>query len=219
MARIIFIVGNDGSGKTTYSTRMRDKMLARGVTATRIHYYRLLIRTALRTLVDRASGVSARKFEEKAESPSNASQKRVGHISGPRASLLVAFLYFYQIAMAIEMRLRGLLTRADYLIVDRSYIDDLVSILGSFRLATPRRLVLVSAWLFPNWRVIYVSAGPEVEFARIVDVDLSRAVHLGKSRRYEEIAGILEAANAPLRRVDSTRPFEDVEEESAEEWE
>ncbi|MBJ20218.1 MAG: hypothetical protein CL933_12480 [Deltaproteobacteria bacterium] len=231
MTKIIFIIGNDGSGKTTYSTRMLERMRASGSSARRIHYYSLSVRSAFRALVDVVSGVSARKLdaedarrpEPESRSPSatldepTATDSRSA--SGLRALVLITFLYFYQIAMAIELRLRALVAPTDYLVVDRSYIDDLVSVLESFRLETPRRLVGFSSRLFPRWRMIYVSAGPDIEFARIVDVDLSRAVHFGKNRRYQEMAGILETAGAPLRRVDSSRSFDRASEDVREEWE
>ena len=210
-----------------------------GASAMRIHYYRLKVRTVFRALTERISGVSARKFEDgtgpapvvpgRSQPPATEpatppgrqprSRSRTGFASRIRSGLLLAFLFGYQLAMSIEMRLRALFVSREYLIVDRSYIDDLVSILGSFRLETPGRLVRLSAWLFPQWRIIYVSAGPEVEFARIVDVDLSESVHFEKSGRYEEMVAILESAGAPIRRVDSSRPFEDPSEDSTKEWE
>ena len=79
-----------------------------------------------------ASNVSERKLdetrEEKDAAPSVSSESGGTAVtSGFRASLLLLFLLLYQIAMATEMRLRVLFSRCDHLIVDRSYIDDLVT--------------------------------------------------------------------------------------------
>ena len=214
--RVIYIVGNDGSGKTTYSTNLREELLEQGKSAQRLHYYRLGVRSAFRSLIEVVSSPSKKKLEAPPaprESHSTGAGQRV------RASLLVAFLFLYQMAMAAEMRLRAAWIKSDHLIVDRSYIDDLVSILKTFRLDTPRALIRLSASIFPQSEVIYVSATPEVEFDRIVDVDLSRAVHLEKSHRYEEIVEILEEAGSPVRRVNTNGPPGSQTQHPIEEWE
>jgi hypothetical protein len=105
--------------------------------------------------------------------------------------------------MALEMHLKLLTSRVDFLIIDRSYIDDLASVLGSFRLSTPAGLIRFSSRIFPQWRIIYVSAGHEAEYARIEDVDLGMSQHREKSTRYEEMVAILASVGAPLRRVDT----------------
>jgi molybdopterin-guanine dinucleotide biosynthesis protein len=224
MTRVIYVVGNDGSGKTTYSTNLRKRLLARGASAQRLHYHQLSVRAAFRSLIEAFSNVSERKLDEARDGrdatpsgPSGGGGTTIA--SGARASILVVLLFLYQMAMATEMRLRTLFARCDHLIVDRSYIDDLVTIVGSFRLKTPATLIRLSSAMFPQWRIVYTSAGPNIEYARIVDVDLSRTVHLEKSRRYQEMVEILEEAGAPIRRVDTSRPVPAPTDDPKEGWE
>jgi hypothetical protein len=213
MTRAVYIVGNDGSGKTTYALRLEERLCRRGYSVTRQHYYRQWVRRAFRSAVERSAGVSKLKAGDAGER--GASSGPQGHApGGPRRTdqsttrkaagrVLVAFLYVYQLAMAMEMHLKLLVSRVDFRIIDRSYIDDLASILGSFRFPTPARLIRFSSRVFPQWRIIYVSAGHDVEYARIKDVDLAKSLHREKSLRYEEMLEILASAGAPLRRVDT----------------
>jgi molybdopterin-guanine dinucleotide biosynthesis protein len=215
MTRAIYIVGNDGSGKTTYSKRLEKRLRRRGYSVTRQHYYHQRVRRALRSSVELVAGVSKRKTIDAGDRGAELREQHASHEHAARGGessvrtsagrLLIATLYAYQIAMALEMHLKLLFSRVDFLIIDRSYVDDLASILESFKQSTPASLVRFSSEIFPQRRIIYVSAGYEIEYARIEDVDLSESVHREKSQRYEEMVEVLASSGAPLRRVD-TRP-------------
>lgn len=116
---------------------------------------------------------------------------------------LLVLLYGYQTCMAIEWRLRDWLCRADVLLTDRGFVDDLVSIVVTVEIEPPTALVKWSARLFPLRRVIYLSAGHEVEYARIVDVDLIPEVHRRKGEHYAAFVGILESQGVCVRRLDT----------------
>jgi hypothetical protein len=135
---------------------------------------------------------------------SRSAEKKRGAQARARSLALLVFLWVYQICMAIEARIRD--CRADgVLLQDRSFVDDLASILEVFKLETPVALVRFSAHVFPLRRAIYLSAGHEVEFSRIVELDLSKGMHRRKTQRYQEMVRILEEQGVPVKRV-STAP-------------
>lgn len=207
MARTISIIGNDGSGKSTFAQRYATRLTAAGVRVVRRPYYDSIVRSLLRRPVERLAGVSGRKMgrEHSESDPARRDEGRsaISYRRGPQAGLLLALLWVYQLCMAAESRVRDLLCLDGVLLQDRSFVDDLASTLEILRLRTPRRLVKWSARLFPIRRAIYVRAGHEVEYARIVKLDLSPQMHKRKSKRYDTMVELLETAGIPVRRINT----------------
>ncbi len=196
----MFVVGNDGSGKTTFTERLAGKAAAMGLRVHRRRYYGSTVRVVFRRLIDTWTDASRRKT---AASAGGGPRPRTRN--GARARVLLAFLWLYQTAIGLETRLRDLLDRSDLRIVDRSFVDDLVSIGETLRVEVPPSLLRYSSRLFPVRRLYYLSAGDAVEFARILDVDLSKAFHHAKGERYRAMIAQLEPFTPGLRRI-STAP-------------
>lgn len=106
--------------------------------------------------------------------------------------------------MGLEARWRDVTRLNRVVIMDRSYVDDLVSIVEVFDIQVPTALVKWSSWLFPVRTLFYLSAGSEEEFSRIVEVDLSKEVHYRKHERYQQIIEVVESAGVSVRRVDTS---------------
>jgi len=106
--------------------------------------------------------------------------------------------------MGLETRWRDITGLNRVIIMDRSYVDDLVSIVEIFDIQVPTTLVKWSSWLFPVRTIFYLSAGCEEEFSRIVEVDLSREVHHRKHERYKQIIEVIESAGVSVHHVDTS---------------
>ncbi len=209
MARTVYIIGNDGSGKSTYARRFERRAQAFGLRVIRRHYYDAIVRRLFRGLVESAAGVRQRKM---AGSPAAPDRQRPAEPPGgtPRrhGSLIRrlgggAFLWAYQTAMGVEMRLREWFSPRGVLLVDRGAVDDLISISRTLRLDVPDPLLRWTARLFPARQIIHLSAGAEVELSRIVDVDASPEHHRRKGELYDALISRLESMRAPVRRVNT----------------
>lgn len=206
-SRTVFVVGNDGSGKSTFTKKLRAEAEAEGLSVGNRRYYDNWVRLAFRGLTERITQASKRKMEtvEKPDPMTGSSgPAKPGSKSsrtGFRAFVAIAFLWIYQTAMGIEMRVRDLFARHDLEINDRSFVDDLVSIAEILRVDIPPSLVAYSSRLFPFRDFYYLSAGHEVEYARIADMDLSAEFHRAKGLRYEKMIESIELHTKKLRRI------------------
>lgn len=196
-----YVVGNDGSGKTTFTGRLSRKAEALGMRVHKRRYHASLVRVVFRRVVEAWTGASRQKTAQPPGEASGASRPA----GGGRRLLLLAFLWIYQTAIGVESRFRDLFDRADLLIVDRSFVDDLVSTAETLRVEVPASLLRYCCLLFPVRRLYFLSAGDAVEFSRIVDVDLSEAFHREKGKRYRGMIATLEPWTPGLRRI-STAP-------------
>ncbi len=214
-ARTVFIVGNDGSGKTTFTAKLTDRSEGMGFRVTQRRYYGSLVRVLFRQIIESLTGASRRKTETTENLASAPLAKPAAKTSmpnparqasgGPRGAALLAFLWVYQTAIGIETRWRDLFSSSDLQIVDRSFIDDLVSIGQTLRVDIPVSLLRYSCWLFPIRRLYFLSAGDDVEFARIADLDLTEAFHTAKGEQYRRLIAEVEPWVPGLRRI-STAP-------------
>jgi hypothetical protein len=172
----------------------------------RRHYYTAIIRRLLRGLVERATGASRVKAQAGDSSPANtpaATTNAPAYRSGIKAKAAICFLWCYQAAMAVEMRLRDWFCPGDLLLMDRSYIDDLSSTAQTLRLRLPDTLVRSSARWFAARQLIFLSAGHEVEYGRIVDMDLTPELHRKKGEAYEHMIRTIEKSGIPVRRINT----------------
>lgn len=215
MANMIFIAGNDGSGKSTFTRRFCGKASALGVDTDQVRYYGFWVRRGLRGVLERTSQASSRKRATDSQSGPRENEKRSGTgrgsgegRSGPRAVAIIAFLWIYQVAMALECRIRAALACGRMQVLDRCFVDDLVSICATLRVVPPPSLVRFSRHAFPHRRLYYLCGGEKVEFARIEDVDLSADFHRKKHAIYENVVNALEKLDPSLRRI-STAPAEE----------
>ncbi len=201
MTELVFISGNDGSGKSTFLRRFCARAEACGLSIERRHYYEGVVRRLLRFALDRRSRLSGLKQDSDPSAKGAGSQSLRHPVRSSRAVDRV--LGLYQLAMAMELRLRLAFSHKDLILVDRSFVDDLISIAEMLRVEPSGALLLRGAGWFPVRRFYYLSAGHEAEYARIVDLDLSRSVHRAKGERYAELFAQLEESGSPVRRIDT----------------
>ena len=200
---IVFVCGNDGSGKSTFTRRFAAKVRAHGLTAVIRPYYHSSVRRALRAVVERAVGANEKKKQPLSLDNVAQENRHMSRRRDMRAKLIGTILWMYQSCMAAEWWARCLLCRADVLVVDRCFVDDLVSTFETLQTEPDEALLRTSCRLFPMRWIYYLSAGNEVEFARITTVDLSPQLHRIKGQRYQQFIALLEQIGAPVKRIDS----------------
>ena len=213
MARTVYVSGNDGSGKSTFLKSLGTKLESSGLRPVRRHYYDSVFRTAIRGGIEQLLGVNRKKKARKS-APSQETAQESSKVDKPskKRSLrgsakriaVTMFLWGYQSLMGVEARWRDVTKCNRVLLVDRSYIDDLVSIVELLDIPTPVALVKWSVWIFPVRSLYYLTAGSEEEFARIVDLDLSPETHRRKHERYQELMEIVESAGGEVRRINTS---------------
>lgn len=213
MARTIYVSGNDGSGKTTFLNRYEARLNSSGLKTSRRHYYDSLMRTIIRSSVEKVFSVTQKKSTERNHNwedlPITGNTRKKSPVTvGLKRVSINAFLWFYQSLMGLEARLRDIACTRKVIVTDRCYIDDLASIYEILNIPVSTALVKWSTWLFPARKIYYLSAGSKQEYARIVDVDLSPETHRRKHERYVRLVEIVESTTEPIRRVMTGSPQE-----------
>ena len=205
-SRSIFVSGNDGSGKSTFTRKLRSRLEARGASVAERRYYGSVVRRALRGVIERLTQASRRKLDGGQSGNAAPEARSADAVRGRslRSLAVLGFLWTYQTAMGVEARLRDWVSRYDVEIVDRSFIDDLASIAETLKVEPPPALLRYSCALFPVRRLYFLSAGHEIEYARIVEMDSSADFHRAKGERYDALVAACEPALPTLRRI-STR--------------
>jgi hypothetical protein len=94
-------------------------------------------------------------------SRSRGSQSTVAS-GGLRGIAVLAFLWLYQVAMAIECNIRSMLSCTRLQVLDRCFVDDLVSICATLRVALSPALVRFSRYAFPHKRLYHLCGGEKL---------------------------------------------------------
>jgi hypothetical protein len=213
MTKTVYVTGNDGAGKSTYASLYVAHASKSGLRAVKRHYYSNIVRSFLRSIIVRAVSISERKLSigdvkvSKGRPKSSLRRKRTDLKMFGR-DIIILSLGLYQILIAAEMWLRQLVSRQDLLLIDRSYVDDLASISETLNLGIPERIIRWSALVFPGRKIIYLSAGHELEYSRIVEIDLSAEVHRSKGLHYEAIIDLVERAGVDVQRLNTSFPHD-----------
>ena len=204
MACIIYVSGNDGSGKSTFARRFADHARARGLKVTQRHYYDAIVRRMLRNLIERIASVDKRKKQHRSDQ-NGAVRRGAGAAGSTKWLLTVMAVAAYQACMALEYRVRRWTCSCDVLLIDRSFVDDLVSIHETLRLRVPYRIVHASTRIFPIRRLFFLQAAHDVEYGRIVQNDLSPQMHERKANRYAHFIDAVERHTDAVKRVRTDR--------------
>jgi hypothetical protein len=205
MAKIIFISGNDGSGKSTFCVDLAHKYSSDGFEIVVIRYYHNIVRRIVRKVVGFIS-----KINQKKKNSSNFDSARVKRSDRTsrfkqliRFGLLYVLILPYCLLMLAETRLRARISPADFMIVDRSYVDDIVSICSAFKLPIPIKFLSILVHLQGGSRIYYLTAGHEIEYTRVVDCDLSKDFHLTKSRNYTAIFDEMQSRGFLINKINT----------------
>ncbi len=204
MACIVYVSGNDGSGKSTFARRFADHARARGLKVTQRHYYDAVVRRMLRSVIERIASVDKRKRQRRPDQH-GAVRRGSGAAGTAKWVLAVVAVAAYQACMAVEYRVRRWTCAADVLLIDRSFVDDLVSIHETLRIRVPYRVVHASTRIFPIRRLFFLQAGHGVEYGRIVQNDLSPQMHERKAGRYAHFIDAVEKHTTAVKRVRTDR--------------
>lgn len=209
MTKTVFIVGNDGSGKSTYVRRMQNASTLVELPIVRRHYYSHFVRRLFRVIIDKKANISGRKETYRHATPprnSEVTDETVAqnNSSSVKKRLLKFFLLSYQIAMACETWLRDILQLRGLLVYDRSHVDDLISISEVLKIGCDDRMLRLSAKFFPCKRLYFLSAGHREEYQRIEVNDLSPEMHQAKGESYETAICSLEASGLPIKRINTS---------------
>lgn len=211
MAKIIFVSGNDGSGKSTFCVDLAHKYSSDGFEIVVIRYYHNIVRRIVRSGVGFISKINQKK--KNSSNFGSAKLKRSERSSefkqSIRFGLLYALILPYCLLMLVETRIRARISPADFMIVDRSYVDDIVSICSAFKLSIPIKFLSILVHLQRGSMIYYLTAGHEIEYARVVDCDLSKDFHLTKSRNYSAIFDEMQARGFLIRRISTIEFSED----------
>ena len=178
-SRLIFIFGNDGSGKSSYINRKYNSVVMGEKKMVKRHFYENPVRKFARGFVDTG--------EEKAGKKSLNQRKRVKKMKIP---FMVAYLSYLGLAV-LCIKIEVMLRRKTVFVYDRSFIDELISI------QVIKRIVFADYWYTLIMRFcgtaqfIFLDADTEKKFARIVVKDITKELFLEKERLYREVFSLL----------------------------
>ena len=171
---LIFVCGNDGSGKSTYINQL---YLSYSETNRHIdlrHYYdnplRKIARYFIKPSINKTD--SKIKFDDSIKKDKN---------------LLKYFYIVYTIVIILLIRVEVLFRRNSIIIYDRSFIDEMVSLEILNKLKIKKKWYLIMFRLVGNSRFFFLDASSEQKFNRIVDKDISKELFLEKEKIYKEI--------------------------------
>jgi hypothetical protein len=199
MPSVVYIVGNDGAGKTSYTARLSGRLSRIGVGVKCRHYYSSAVRQIVRGVIRPTTNAHGKKHggtEKRVEDL----RKRQIPVSLLKRWIQVGAIFLYQLLMALELRCRHLWD-ADVILLDRSFIDDLIGLSILLNIEISDSLIKFSAKIFPLREIVYVYGGHEVEYARIVDNDLTRELHRLKGAHYGRYISVLARGGVRVRVV------------------
>ena len=191
LAPVIYFSGNDGSGKSTASKKLAGRLVSLSASVSSRHYYDM----PLRILVTKFVG--SQKGTKSAVNHVTSTRLHFGRLS----NWVFALLFFcYMVGMALSyfvMRLKS----NDILVIDRSFVDDLVSVFTEKQRPIPVILIFSGYLLFPCRFLAFCYASQEVEYSRIASVDSSYEFHRDKSENYEFVLACLKKTRMKILKL------------------
>ena len=178
--KIIFVIGNDGSGKSTFiKSLVSDKD---GETQNLIirHYYDNRMRSIFRLF-----------FISSKSNISKALSKKIRTTSSGKIIIILIGYFLYTVMNTLLIRLTSRYYSKSQLVYDRSFIDELVSIEVFKNFQFPELFLKIVLGLLNDVCFIYLNANSQTKFHRIVDKDIAFEDYLKKERRYSELMKIL----------------------------
>ncbi len=172
--RLVFICGNDGSGKSTYMNQLYMKYSETNLEIDLRHYYDNPLRKIARYFVK----PSIKKTESKVKfDDSNIKEK----------SFLTYFYILYVIIVILLIRLEVFFRRNLIIVYDRSFIDEMVSVEVLNKINIRKKWLLMLFRLVGDSRFVFLDANSEQKFNRIIDKDISKQIFLEKEKVYRKI--------------------------------
>ena len=172
--RLIFVCGNDGSGKSTYMNQLYLRYSESNREIDLRHYYdnplRKIARYFIKPSINKTD--SKVKFDD-----SNIKDK----------NFLKYFYMVYVITTILFIRVEIFFRRNSIIIYDRSFIDEMVSLEVLSKVRIRKNWYLMMFRLVGNSRFVFLDANSEQKFNRIIDKDISKELFLEKEAVYKEI--------------------------------
>ena len=172
--RLIFVCGNDGSGKSTYMNQLYLRYSETNREIDLRHYYDNPLRKIARYFIK----PSINKTDSKVKlDNSNIKDK----------NFLKYFYMVYVITIILLIRVEVFFRRNSIIIYDRSFIDEMVSIEVVNKVRIRKKWYLMMFRLVGDSRFFFLDASSEQKFNRIIDKDISKELFLEKEKVYKEI--------------------------------
>ena len=172
--RLIFVCGNDGSGKSTYMNQLYLRYSESNREIDLRHYYDNPLRKTARYFIK----PSINKTDSKVKfDDSNIKDK----------NFLKYFYMVYVITTILFIRVEIFFRRNSIIIYDRSFIDEMVSLEVLSKVRIRKNWYLMMFRLVGNSRFVFLDANSEQKFNRIIDKDISKELFLEKETLYKEI--------------------------------
>lgn len=169
---LIFVCGNDGSGKSTYMNELNLEFCETNREIYLRHYYENPLRKISRYFIK--PKINKR---EKKVSPDNSNNK-----------VLIKYFYIiYVFITVLAIRIEAYLRRNSIIIYDRSFIDEMVSIEVLNRIKIKKKWYLFLFRLVGDSRFVFLDANSELKFNRITDKDISKELFLEKELVYSQV--------------------------------
>lgn len=172
--RLIFVCGNDGSGKSTYMNQLYLRYTETNRVIDLRHYYDNPLRKIARYFIK----PSINKTDSKVKlDNSNIKDK----------NFLKYFYMVYVLTIILLIRVEVFFRRNSIIIYDRSFIDEMVSIEVLNKVIIRKKWYLIMFRLVGDSRFIFLDANSEKKFNRIIDKDISKELFLEKEAIYKKI--------------------------------
>jgi len=172
--RLIFVCGNDGSGKSTYMNHLYLRYSETNREIDLRHYYNNPLRKIARYFIK----PSVNKKESKVQF--NDSNKKSNNF-------IKYFYIVYVIIVTLLIRVEVFFRRNSIFIYDRSFIDEMVSVEVLNRLIIRKNWYLMIFRLVGDSRFVFLDANSEQKFNRIIDKDITKELFLEKEVVYKRV--------------------------------
>ena len=172
--RLIFVCGNDGSGKSTYMSQLYLRYSQTNQMISLRHYYDNPLRKIARYFIN--PGVNKTDPKDKLDN-----LKIKGN------NFLKFFYMVYVIIIILLIRIELFFRRNLVIIYDRSFIDEMVSMEVLNKLRIRKKWYIMMFRLIGDSRFVFLDANSDEKFNRIIDKDISKELFLEKEAIYNEI--------------------------------
>lgn len=173
-ARLIFVSGNDGSGKSTYINQLYLRYSKTNRVIDLRHYYDNPLRKIARYFIKPSINKTASKI-------------KIDNSNIKDNNFLKYFYMVYVIIIILLIRVELFFRRNSIIIYDRSFIDEMVSIEVLKGVRIRKKWYRMMFRLAGNNRFVLLDANSEQKFNRIIDKDISKELFMKKEFVYKEI--------------------------------
>ncbi|OGC46087.1 hypothetical protein A2V49_04535 [candidate division WWE3 bacterium RBG_19FT_COMBO_34_6] len=185
MKKIIYIIGTDGSGKTTLSNNLISHYKIKGVNAT--YFYARHFPFLLKPFKMLGRRTALNKTDEFKNYDGYKDKKNTFFTNHRIIAIIYGFIWAVDYLLITLLRLFPKLIRNNLIIMDRFFLDTTVNISESINLNDDQMLKLARflGLFFPESKLnIFIKVSPQVAFSRKTDIQSIRYLE-ERNRRYK----------------------------------